>query len=532
MRKNLPVTDQELSYSPTTNLLSMTNPKGVIKYANPEFAEVAGYTLEELQGQAHNLVRHPDMPQEAFKMMWGNLQDGKPWMGVVKNRCKNGDYYWVDAYATPIKSNGKIIELQSVRVKPEQIWVDRAESLYSQLRDGKTPFFLKGKTIPLVVKLMLGTIIAMLLGGLITTTITDTSVTSILLSVLISGAVSCGVLSWLWKPMAAVLKQAQEITSDPLAMHIYTGRNDEAGQLLLAFKMLMTETGGLVGRIADDSSRVNEKCNSLSDTAKENNQHIENMHAQTNQVATAVNEMTASIQEVANNAAQTADSAQEAKQASEKGGELVKNTSNTIAELAKEIGSASTVISQLEQDSEDINRILEVIRSVAEQTNLLALNAAIEAARAGEQGRGFAVVADEVRTLATRTHESTEEITAMIEKLQNGSQAAVKSMKEAESKAEQSVEQAKSTTDSINHVNQSIQNISDMSYQIASAVEEQSTVAEEVNKSITIVSESSEKLSLSSSANENNISEAITLCKSLHEMANEFFINKRKINGA
>ncbi|HFQ5403412.1 TPA: PAS domain-containing protein, partial [Vibrio vulnificus] len=144
MRINQPVTQKEVTYPPHYNLLSVTSPSSHITYASKEFCDVAGYTLEELMGQPHNIVRHPDMPPEAFKDLWEHLKAGKSWMGMVKNRCKNGDHYWVDAFASPIKDgSGKVVEYQSVRLCPSRENVENATRLYAQIRAGKTPIQLK-----------------------------------------------------------------------------------------------------------------------------------------------------------------------------------------------------------------------------------------------------------------------------------------------------------------------------------------------------------------------------------------------------
>ena len=237
------------------------------------------------------------------------------------------------------------------------------------------------------------------------------------------------------------------------------------------------ETGGVSSSVADLISQ-------MSDAVQATNDGIRKQQSDMDQVAAAVQEMAKTVHEVADNASQAATATEQASEAAVAGRKVVNETIGAIGELAREVASAADVIHQLESHSENIGTVLDVIRDIAEQTNLLALNAAIEAARAGEQGRGFAVVADEVRTLAERTQKLTQEIKDLIEQLQEGARNAVQVMEQGKTRAEASVTQANGAGNSLEAITESVAVISDMNTLIASAAEEQSSVAEEINRNI------------------------------------------------
>jgi len=214
---------------------------------------------------------------------------------------------------------------------------------------------------------------------------------------------------------------------------------------------------------------------------------------QIEQVATAINDMTATIVEVARHAQVAADKANAADKVANEGGEVVSDTISSINTLANEVEASAELIKKVEEDSVQVGAVLNVIKSIAEQTNLLALNAAIEAARAGEHGRGFAVVADEVRTLASRTQDATQEVESMIEQLQTGSQQAVVAMSNSQSKVQSLVEKASSAGGALEAINDNVTQISNMNLQIANAAEEQTSVSEEINRNVTEISQISER---------------------------------------
>lgn len=278
----------------------------------------------------------------------------------------------------------------------------------------------------------------------------------------------------------------------------------------------------LVGNVLRSTHQVATAAEELSAVSEQTNVGINQQQAQTDQVATAVNQMSATVQEVARSAASTSEATRNAQEESHTGHGVVRDTVHTINALAQEIRSAAGAVRKLGEDSEEIGKVLDVIRTIAEQTNLLALNAAIEAARAGEQGRGFAVVADEVRTLAGRTQQSTQEIQAMIERLQSGARQAVQAMVASESKTEEGVSMAARAGEALESITRSVATIADMSAQIASAAEEQSTVAEEINRNVTQIATVSDQNAAASTQTASSSTELARLAEELSGMVAVF----------
>ncbi len=288
--------------------------------------------------------------------------------------------------------------------------------------------------------------------------------------------------------LSAALQEIAEGDGD-LTRRLDESRKDELGEVAHWFNLFVGKLQHLMGDIKGSTDSLTNSAQQLSQVAEKSNSEITEQQMQTDQLATAINEMAAAVQEVAHNTQQAATAADKANQEAGNGRNIVNGNIDAMDSLASEIQKASAVIHQLQSESNEIGGVLDVIKGIAEQTNLLALNAAIEAARAGEQGRGFAVVADEVRTLASRTQESTQEIQNMIERLQSRAQEAVKVMDENQAQSQAGVENASRVNDSLQNINTAIEEISDLNTQIASAADEQSHVAEEVNRNIQQISQ-------------------------------------------
>ena len=467
---------KEITFPASFNLLSTTDLHSYITYASDNFCTVAGFSYEELKGQPHNLVRHKDMPKAAFKDMWSHLQSGKSWMGLVKNRTKNGDYYWVDAYATPIKLNGKTVEYQSVRLIADQENVCRANNIYKRLNNGEKIKRLSLPKLKLWQKITLSN--APLFLALAYATPVNYSLAFGLFTLSMTSTFT------LTRRLDKLTKNAQKIYDNPLAQLIYTGCLDDVSQIELALKMRKSELNAVVGRIqASNTDTLN--------TAKDNMTaanitltNISEQNDQLSQTATAITEMGSAISEIAENASSTSRNAETSIESVDKCKKAVNETAQHISRVSDELTQTSSSIIKLVEKLDSIDEVVDLICKVSEQTKLLALNAAIEAARAGEHGKGFAVVADEVRTLSQQSQNATLKITTLTSEIQSQTRKAAMLIDDAIDASSSCIEASDETERELNDALLNVNNISDRSIQIATAIEEMTSVSHEMNQSI------------------------------------------------
>lgn len=457
MRNNQPVTQREYPVSENATLMSTTDLDGNIIYANEDFVEASGFSVDELVGQPHNIVRHPDIPSEVFKDMWRTLKQGSVWTGIVKNRRKNGDYYWVRANVTPIIRQGKIQSFMSVRTCAKKEEIAQASALYNGFNQGNYPSqtFLKGafiykgwqrwrswnQTISLKQRLRLLILLPlpfMLLSawfaGLSGYALLCHAVILLLLLMFNERVLYFQII----KPIRLLNEHANRVATGDEHNVAYLNRIDEIGMTQRSVNQLGRMFRWLVNDVSHQIHQVDISCDQLAAGNRDLYVRTEQTASNVEATASTMNELTTAVSSNSETAGQANNLSNITCSAAIKGGTAMDNIVNTMNDIAK--------------SSDRISNIIGVIDSIAFQTNILALNASVEAARAGAQGRGFSVVATEVRNLAQRSAEAAKEIKMLINTSSNNIRVGSKQVNETVGTMEDIVVHVKNVTDLIGEI--------------------------------------------------------------------------------
>ncbi|MFP5410828.1 MAG: methyl-accepting chemotaxis protein [Gammaproteobacteria bacterium] len=485
MRTNLPVTNVEYVLKDHETVVSKTDLHGNITYVNQDFINISGFSEEELLGAPQNIVRHPDMPVEAFADFWQTLKAGKAWTGLVKNRCKNGDHYWVEANAAPLIENGKMVGYTSVRTRPAREAVQAAEAAYRAIKAGDRSLKIReGNAVrptwlerccldglgrmSLKTTLTLAAVSMILLFGVMAvlawmaTNEANQALTGWLIGIAVLGmpmAIGFAVMSHrvVVTPLERARADIQRMSSGDLTGRILAGGAEEIESLMQSLRILQINIKLLVGQIKQSAGIV-------STAAVEIAAGNMDLSSRTESQASSLEETASSMEELTSTVKQNAENARQANQ-------LVISTAEVAGHGGQVVGQVVDTMASIKDSSRKIADIIGVIDGIAFQTNILALNAAVEAARAGEQGRGFAVVASEVRNLAQRSAAAAKEIKALIEDSVGKVDAGGQLVDEAGAAMKEIVA--------------SVRRVTDIMSEIAAASQEQSSGIEQVNQAVT-----------------------------------------------
>ena len=503
MRMNMPVTGQERLLIDGKAIVSKTDLQGNITYVNPYFIEISGFEEEELLGAPQNLIRHPDMPPEAFADMWATIKGGMPWTGLVKNRSKSGDHYWVRANVTPIRESGQVVGYMSVRTKPERAAVEGAEKLYASMRRGQAKGIAlhRGEVVrtglagwigklgrmQLNTRLnwsmgvMLAIQVAVVLAGLLTLHqwwISALAAASALLSIVQWIALRAALI----KPLQQALDITHAITGGDLSVRIETGRHDELGRLLASLRQMNVNLTAIIGDVRSNVETINLATREIATGNMDLSRRTEQQAANLEETASSMHQLAGTVRQNADHAGQANELAGTASSIAMRGGDAVASTGTTMNEIS--------------ESSNKIVDIIGLIDSIAFQTNILALNAAVDGARAGEQGRGFAVVASEVRMLAQRSAAAAKEIKLLID--------------DSVAKVEVGNRQVEQASSTMRDIVASVQRVSGIMSEINEATQQQSAGINQVHEAIT-------QMDASTQQNASLVEEAAAAATSLEE---------------
>jgi aerotaxis receptor len=518
MKNNGPVTQVNVPFGNRDDLISITDLKGKIQYVNNSFESISGYSRDELIGSDHNLVRHSDMPKAAFADLWKTVKSGKNWQGIVKNRCKNGDHYWVEAFVSPVYEGDNVVGYQSVRSEPSKKQVEAAETLYAKMRqDDSKPLPKKPFLSRLTFNAFFTTVNSILAIVLLYFCWQLFAAGDMLRLATVLGLVALVGLNFyaikrILGRIGDVSNMLKVLSTGDMTQKIEVSSFDEIGEITGTVKLVQARYKTMTGRVTESVKKLITYADQVSGSSHAALHMMQDQSTYTTQVASAMTQMSATVEEVAHNTVKSTEATEVVDNQVNDGDELMEKALQGMTTFLTELEETTSQIQAVSKDSESISEVTDTISEIAEQTNLLALNAAIEAARAGEQGRGFAVVADEVRQLAKRTQQATQEIREMLEGLQEGVRNSSVTIERNNESASLALQYVTDSKDNYAAIRQQINEVSSMSIQISAAAEEQATVTKQMSTEV-------EKINEQSNYTENKAHDVMDVAKLLNDQA-------------
>ncbi|EMS9951384.1 PAS domain-containing protein [Enterobacter hormaechei subsp. xiangfangensis] len=461
------VTQNEYPLDDDTTLMSTTDLHSYMTHTNDTFVQVSGFTLQELLGQPHNIVRHPDMPKAAFADMWHTLQKGEPWSGIVKNRRKNGDHYWVRANAVPMVRNGQMTGYMSIRTRATEDEVAAVEPLYKALNEGRSKKRIHkglvvrkgwlGKLPAMPLRWRVRSVMAVLFAVMAATLVASAAGWASLVAAAVVMLLGTLVFEQqIVRPVENVARQALRVATGERNSVQHLNRSDElgltlraVGQLGLMCRWLINDVSSQVVSVRDGSDRLAQGNEDLNDRTRQTVANVQ-------QTVATMNQMAASVQSNSETAAEVDKLSMAASSAATQGGTVMQTVVKTMDDIA--------------DSTQRIGSITSLINDIAFQTNILALNAAVEAARAGEQGKGFAVVAGEVRHLASRSANAANDIRKLIDA--------------SASKVQSGADQVHAAGRTMDDIVEQVKNVTQLIAQISHSTSEQATGLTELTRAV------------------------------------------------